>query len=961
MIEVHSIDKKDKYINENKIILVSSKSEMYYKRYYVNKDYKIKTVRNYLFDICKNKYKMINKNQEVLFMNSSLKKVYNSLKFYKDVEELSFTKELIKTYKDYKNYKLINNDKVNDLTVIFDEYEKLLRENKFLNDNMLFEYSLKNEFDSCEYVVLDIESFSEDELNVIKSLSVFNSVIILKNEIPNEFVIENLKELQNIDTNYKDKYIKNKKVYEASVNDIEEEVNFVLNDISKKIINGASYNDFLIVSNSIEEYYPYFDLYFNFPYNKTRKEGTLTKRFISILSDILNGNFSCSNFVNLLKLNVFDVDDKTINDIDNYVYSWNLENESFYLPFKFNPSSNRKILSSKDELKLKNMNDTKDLIINPVKYFLENIIDEKCVNTILKEFYTFLDVTKINERLFNYDKEGYNKLINILEDINEYYNFESSVTDLINLIDTMYDTSKKSTITNDMIKLDSLSSCFIENRKYIYLLGASLDNLPKQFKFTSLINKEDIKNDELINIVSKYVKNQDYLFNKLFLCDTLTISYHKLSSDLKLLEKSNVLKELNTIKLKIELYNKDTILSDYAIKISEKKVYETNYNDEFKKINDISKYKISDHISSLAAKKIYGNSLLVSPSSIETYSKCPFYYFMEYVLKLNVKEKYTFDRRSVGTYVHYILENIIKNEWNNVSFDNLYDIVLKYEKKYVDENLWMVDKSTLYVLEKLSKSTVLLLKNIISEQKISDFRPKYFEFKIADDMIVKPNLINLDKADLKIKGIVDRVDVYETDDTYYYRIIDYKTGDKKLRLDDCLVGLNLQMLLYLLAIKDSSLTNKKIVPSAVLYYPALIKDLKESRENDAEKIENEAIYRNKMNGIVNCDKTVLDALGNDDAFNYIDFASRGKVNDEKVFGVDNLNKLFDKVLDVIKDIGNELLEGNFRVYPVMGRVCACDYCRYSSICSFDKMIDEYRKLKNYKNSEVFKMLDSDDI
>lgn len=44
MIEVHSIDKKDEYIDENKIILVSSKSEMYYKRYYVNKDYKIKTV-----------------------------------------------------------------------------------------------------------------------------------------------------------------------------------------------------------------------------------------------------------------------------------------------------------------------------------------------------------------------------------------------------------------------------------------------------------------------------------------------------------------------------------------------------------------------------------------------------------------------------------------------------------------------------------------------------------------------------------------------------------------------------------------------------------------------------------------------------------------------------------------------------------------------------------------------------
>ena len=56
---------------------------------------------------------------------------------------------------------------------------------------------------------------------------------------------------------------------------------------------------------------------------------------------------------------------------------------------------------------------------------MEKIIDEKCVNKILKEFYAFLDVTKINERLFNYDEEGYNKLINILEDINEGFKWKA--------------------------------------------------------------------------------------------------------------------------------------------------------------------------------------------------------------------------------------------------------------------------------------------------------------------------------------------------------------------------------------------------------------------------------------------------------------------------------------------------------------------------------------------------------
>ena len=51
-------------------------------------------------------------------------------------------------------------------------------------------------------------------------------------------------------------------------------------------------------------------------------------------------------------------------------------------------------------------------------------------------------------------------------------------------------------------------------------------------------------------------------------------------------------------------------------------------------------------------------------------------------------------------------------------------------------------------------------------------------------------------------------------------VIDYKTGGKKLRLDDCLEGLNLQMLLYVLAFKNglSNITNKKPVISALLYF-----------------------------------------------------------------------------------------------------------------------------------------------
>ena len=172
--------------------------------------------------------------------------------------------------------------------------------------------------------------------------------------------------------------------------------------ISKNIYEGLSYDDILIVCDK-DTYIPYFDLLLNHPFNNSKKTGVLTNRFIKILCDILSGCFSSDNFINLLKLGLFNISDKKIDSLDNYVYSWNLEDKNFYEEFTYNPTGNKKNFSSFDIEKLDSLNKIKDDVISPIRTLLENVINESDKTQILRYFYMYLDCEGIMEKLFEKD------------------------------------------------------------------------------------------------------------------------------------------------------------------------------------------------------------------------------------------------------------------------------------------------------------------------------------------------------------------------------------------------------------------------------------------------------------------------------------------------------------------------------------------------------------------------------
>lgn len=929
-------------------IIIPSNYDLYYKELFVNENITFNTVRNFLINNYDGSKKLINDTQKYILMKQAFNSVKKSLLVYKDVTSSRFITDLINTYEDFKSYTLIKNDKTNDLSKIYGEYEKIILSNNLINEKLLLDEVMKNNHFTSKYLFLSVQLPSLDTIKLINKMKDEGCVLLDCDTINNNY----LKCKLGFDK--KDVSL-DKETYFKALNDIYDEVSFVNNLISKNIYEGLSYDDILIVCDK-DTYIPYFDLLLNHPFNNSKKTGVLTSRFIKILCDILSGCFSSDNFINLLKLGLFNISDKKIDSLDNYVYSWNLEDKNFYEEFTYNPTGNKKNFSSFDIKKLDSLNKIKDDVITPIRTLLENVINESDKTQILRYFYMYLDCEGIMEKLFEKDSEGALKLVNVFNDMNNYLNSNASFSEIIEVIKNISFESDKTEVYQDTITISNLEDFVLEGKKIVYFLGATNEFLPKEFKPSHLISSYDIDKDNLNELVLDNKNKWDYLFSHLILFKNVYVTTPKLGNDLKLKEASVMLNKV--IKKDIEIakiYDRKSMIKDYAIKLSNKKINKV-CDDYFCKINEVNHHNLNLRIPSNTALKLYSKTLNVSPSSIETYAKCPFYHFILYGLKLKVKEKYLFDSREVGTFVHYLLENVIKNDIDNIKEENTYEIIKKYSLSYLKDNGKIMDNKTKYLIEELSKSTSNVINMIVSEQEKSRFKPTFFELKIDDNSTVTPLSVKLLNGTLNINGIVDRVDTYQDDENFYYRIIDYKTGEKKFRLDEVLMGLNLQMLIYLLAIKNShSFTDKKMIPSALLYYPALLKESKSSRGLTLEEKEKSVYDRLKMNGIINSSSDVLDLFG-EDLKCYTDSFVRDKLSFEKVFSMDDINNVFEYMINTIKTIGNNILDGKISVSPVED---GCKYCKFSSICKFDKKIDKTRKIKSYKNTEVYQMLEGD--
>jgi len=683
-------------------------------------------------------------------------------------------------------------------------------------------YFLKNIDDKKVRFLMDVKKILDEN-----KLLIYNEEF--KKYINNqEVIIYGADELLNQDKiildgiNYKviNKENKNNEVNIYEAKDINEEVEFVVTNISKLINEGKNVNNIKIIAS--KEYNKYLEFYF--------------------------GLFN-------IPINI---------ESENSFYSSNIASK--FLKLYDNLSIEEAIVKLKDE---KNINDLINIINKSV------LVEDKALR---KEF--------------------------IIEDLKQY---------------KMKNESYKDAVTIHLLDEE------FSDEDYVFLLGFNIGNYPKIYKdedFFSDKIKSDLGLDTSVerNRIEKKkcvnaIKN---IHNLIITCNLY--NGEKVCYPSVLIEENNY----NVLKVNIDrsisysrLYSSICYAKDldnlykYNDESKDLSMYQNNLNISYREFNN--KYtKIDKNL----LKERLASGFTLSYTSLESFNECGFKYYLSKVMNLDLYLE-TF-KTIIGKIVHHILE---------IGLENDIDIELEISK-FIKDLDFPFGARELFYIHKLSKELEFLLKYLKEQENFSSLKTYMFEKELC---VYK----EYDGINVIFKGFIDKVMSTKYNDKEVIAVVDYKTGDKNIKLDTLNYGLNIQLPIYLYLLKKTDEFKDSII--AGFYIERVLNNVFNIDKNKSlEDLKKENL---RLQGYTNSNETIISLLDQ----NYLDskmvkglkFKKDGSFYaSSKVLSNEDMEKLIITVDEIINDAIRKIIEGEFFINPkvVNGKNVSCEFCKFKDIC-----------------------------
>ena len=371
-------------------------------------------------------------------------------------------------------------------------------------------------------------------------------------------------------------------------------------------------------------------------------------------------------------------------------------------------------------------------------------------------------------------------------------------------------------------------------------------------------------------------------------------------------------------------------------------------------------------LSAEAVNLLYGHRVAMSASKLDAMRSCHFAYFLHYGLKAQARKRAELDPPQVGTFVHYILEHLLRwaGERGGVQMlddETLRALVDRAVEQYLTEQLGDLEQQPprfRYLFRRLRQSVNLIAANVVAELRESEFVPLSFELDFGDGKTLPAVELNEAGIRLAISGYVDRVDGWVHNGKIFLRVVDYKTGKKKFSLTDVWHGLELQMLLYLFTLSDEGKTlyGRDVVPAGVLYLPARDLILSGTRGMSEDQITAAADKELRRTGMMLDEQEVLEAMEQgitkQGRFLHLKRNKDKLLTGEVLATAEQWGKMRRHVEKILHDIAREIARGRVDADPWRrgdGR-SFCDWCEYRQCCHFEaEQGDCFRYLYSVKD------------
>ncbi len=372
---------------------------------------------------------------------------------------------------------------------------------------------------------------------------------------------------------------------------------------------------------------------------------------------------------------------------------------------------------------------------------------------------------------------------------------------------------------------------------------------------------------------------------------------------------------------------------------------------------------VSQVMTGTEATVLYGKNLRTSITRLETYRQCPFSHYVRYGLKPEARPVYNIAAPEIGTLLHELIDGFFREVQHQqldlrtlpkAQRDTLLEGVMENCLPQIKTNVFNSTGQNQYLGKKLERVGKKSLDILVQQLCAGDFEPRATELSFEQEL----SLPDAKLGEVKIYGKIDRLDLYERDGHTWVKVIDYKTGSRKLSYDDIYYGLSLQLLVYL----DGAMTviaAEDILPGGTFYFHV---DDPLPRLDFGENVQAAINKSFRLSGLLLDDEAVIAAMDHDADGKASDilpvYRSEFKLNRDEFDGIiDYVRKT------VIRQI-KKIYQGDIKIRPYKkGHDYACQYCDFKGICQFDDGIIRggYEVLKSaMKKEQFFTLIEEDD-
>lgn len=324
-------------------------------------------------------------------------------------------------------------------------------------------------------------------------------------------------------------------------------------------------------------------------------------------------------------------------------------------------------------------------------------------------------------------------------------------------------------------------------------------------------------------------------------------------------------------------------------------------------------------------RALFAGQPAMSVSQLENYAGCPFRYLATYLLALQEREVWAPESAESGTLLHGIVEMAMDELRRDLSgleptdregYLALIDRWLRggFDLRVRDWMRLAADRDRLQMFfdngiqassgRRVRRLAVSSIEAILRQYQKETYRPAFLEWNFGPSRDCRLAVPLPDGTIIDFRGKVDRVDLRTVDDGRGFRIVDYKSGDKKADFEALYHGLALQLPIYLEAFSRSN-PDCFAEDAAYFHFTRPMLNLQAGARPDAAKI------------LASLEKS---------------YALRGMK-----LAPDDIGLLRRHALRRATGLASCLLDGDFEVVPrrLPGKEPACIYCPMQAVCGFD--------------------------